>query len=142
MLSGGALVDVAKTSLTQSFPPPGDGMSAALFLDKLQSTGYAAGGTTTLPAVEFGKDQMMNRVDNNSDGALQMYKYRVTSISTETGATVTVTYLGADCVAGTSMPASADSNNRRCFPMYWNPDGADTPVVGWFHTYPVSSISE
>jgi RHS repeat-associated protein len=142
VLSAGALVDVAKTSLTQSFPPPGDGMSAALFLDKLQATGYAAGGTTSLPTIDFGKTQMMNRVDNNNDGALEMYKYRVSSISTETGATITATYLGEDCVAGTSMPAAADSNTRRCFPMYWTRDGATTPTVGWFHTYPVASISE
>ena len=94
------------------------------FLDKLQATGYAAGGTTSLPTIDFGKTQMMNRVDNNNDGALEMYKYRVSSISTETGATITVTYLGADCVAGTSMPAAADANTRRCFPMYWTRDGA------------------
>lgn len=142
VLAGGSLVNVAKTELTHSFPAPGDGMSAALFLDKVQTTGLAAGGSTTLPPVQFGKAQMMNRVDAVGDGSPRMYKFRVASISTETGATVSVSYMDADCVAGSSMPASIALNTRRCFPTYWTPDGAADPEVGWFHTYPVASVTE
>ncbi|KRF39617.1 hypothetical protein ASH01_19930 [Terrabacter sp. Soil811] len=138
VLRAGALTDVSRVDLSQSFPPTGDLTSPALFLDSVTTTGLV-GGSASLPPIQFGKQQRENRVDSNSDGSLPMYKYRVNSVSTESGASITVVYMGADC---TTKPTDPQTNTKRCFPSYWYPNGSQTAVLDWFHTYPVASITE
>ena len=88
----------------------------------------------------FSRTQLQNRVNvGASDGDAPLIKWRVSSIKTESGGVISVNYKAPDCTS-TSLPSSPDSNARRCFPNYWIPPGATTPVLGWFHKYLVDSV--
>src|SRR5262249_12944090 len=72
------------------FPPTGDGTSPTLWLASVTRTGSdtTAGGSTspiTLPPVAFTGIQLQNRVDTVTDGLPPLYRYRIASITTETG---------------------------------------------------------
>ena len=135
----GSLTNVARWDLTHSFPDPGDGTSASLQLDSIQQTGLA-GGTATTPPVTFGRTQLQNRVDTGpSDGDAPLIKWRVNAVHTETGGVISVNYKSPDCSTG-SLPSAPDTNTRLCYPSYWSPPGATTPVRGWFHKYVVDSV--
>jgi RHS repeat-associated protein len=138
---GGTLTAVDRWTLAGSFPAPGDGSSAGLWLDSITRKGMAGAGIN-LPPVLFGKTtQMPNRVDS-LDYAPPLMKYRVATIRTETGANIGVSYSGVECVAGSVMPSAPDSNTRRCFPSYWTPLGFTDPVLNYFHKYLVTQVSE
>jgi RHS repeat-associated protein len=90
--------------------------------------------------VLFSRTQLQNRVNvGASDGDAPLIKWRVSSIKTEAGGVISVNYKAADC-SSSSLPSAPDSNNRRCYPNYWTPPGATTPVLGWFHKYVVDSV--
>lgn len=135
----GAMTNVARWDLTHSFPDPGDGTSASLQLDSIQQTGLA-GGTATTPPVTFGRAQLQNRVDTGAaDGDAPLIKWRVNAVHTETGGVISVNFKSPDCSTG-SLPSAPDTNTRACYPSYWSPPGATTPVRGWFHKYLVDSV--
>lgn len=137
-LNGATPTAVDTWDLVHTFPSPGDGTSAALWLSTLQHTGNV-GTAIALPKVTFGGVQMANRVDG-TDIAPPLVKYRVGSITSETGAVTSVNYLPAECVAVTNVPASPETNNKRCFPVYWTAEGELTPTRHWFHKYVVGSV--
>ncbi|WP_163572934.1 hypothetical protein [Fodinicola feengrottensis] len=145
VLSGTALRNVERWTLNQSYRDPGDSTRAGLWLAGISHVGLdvpAGQPATTLPDVTFDGVQMSNRVDTPTDQRPAMNWWRISSISTETGGKIGVAYAPAECVAGTHMPSSADSNTMRCYPVRWTPDGYTDPITDWFHKYVVSQVTE
>lgn len=131
--SGTAYTTVDTWSLTQSFPDPGDGTTAALVLDGIQDMGLGGPKTT------FNRIQMDNRVDG-LDNAPPLIKWRVYAINSESGATLSFTYSTRDC-SPANVPAP-ESNSKRCFPVYWTPEGQTTAERHWFHKYRIDEVVE
>ncbi|HWL35073.1 MAG TPA: polymorphic toxin-type HINT domain-containing protein [Frankiaceae bacterium] len=136
--NGTAYADTDSWALTHSFPDPGDGTTAALWLESLTHTGKA-GTAITLPSVTFGKVAMENRVQGIAAPAL--WKFRVANVTSETGAITVVGYTPQEC-SSTNLPATPATNTKRCFPVYWAADGQAEPTLHWFHKYLVSSVTE
>ncbi|MDX5562731.1 ribonuclease domain-containing protein [Streptomyces sp. ID05-04B] len=131
--------DVDTWHLDQSFPDTGDASSASLWLKSIQNTGKANTTAAAMPPVVFGGIQMPNHVEGSGPDTLRYIKWRVRTIKSETGSTLTANYSDPDCIWGSSMPAAVDKNTRRCFPVKWSQSGA-TPVTDWFHKYVVTSV--
>ncbi|MBT2478129.1 RHS repeat-associated core domain-containing protein [Streptomyces sp. ISL-94] len=112
-------------------------LQSIMWLSSIQHTGLdtTAGGTgaISLEPVTFTGIEMDNRVDGLTPGAPPLYHPRISSIRTEMGESVSVKYQDPECsrVKGT-MPVSADTNTMACYPAYWYPSGAATPVEDWF----------
>ena len=136
---GSAYKNVERWTLGQTFPDPGDGTRAGLWLSKLSHTGLV-GGTATVPDIEFTPVQMPNRVDT-IDFAAAMNWMRIARIRTETGGSISVNYSAQDCKAGEARP-TPETNTRRCYPVRWIPDGYQDPVTDWFNKYVVTTIFE
>ncbi len=151
--AGGATKQVDKYTFTQSFPDGGD-HAPTLWLDSIKRTGLdtlgGASGSTSTPAVSFDPPlQLPNRVGTIPQMPL-MYHDRIQTVTSETGAETTVTYDRPDC---SKAPASdpndptdaaaqtfASTNTLSCFPVYWMPDGQQSPWMDWFYKYKVSSV--
>lgn len=125
--------------LEHSFPDSGDASSPSLWLKSIQNTGKANTTTAAMPPVVFGGIQLSNHVEGSGPDTLRYIKWRVRTIKSETGSTITVNYSDPDCIWGSSMPADIDKNTRRCYPIKWSQSGA-TPVTDWFHKYVVTSV--
>ncbi|MEV4543869.1 RHS repeat-associated core domain-containing protein [Micromonospora echinaurantiaca] len=137
---GSGYRNVERWTLTHSFPDPGDGTRAGLFLKKISHEGLV-GGTTSVPDIEFTGTQLSNRVDT-IDHSAAMNWWRLAMIRSETGGTVNISYSAPDCVAGSRMPSAAHNNTLRCYPVRWTPEGYPNPVTDWFHKYVVTTIYE
>ncbi|MDX3456196.1 hypothetical protein PV396_30370 [Streptomyces sp. ME02-8801-2C] len=133
--------DVDSWALAHSFPDPGDGTSAGLWLKSITRTGKD-GSTTAMPPVTFAGIQLYNRVDTTHDDIAALVKWRVRTITSETGSVLTVNYSDPQCVAGTTMPSAPDSDTLRCFPTYWQPPYTPDPQLDWFHKYVVTQVTE
>ncbi|WP_344126473.1 RHS repeat-associated core domain-containing protein [Luedemannella flava] len=136
--SGSSYANVERWTLRHSFPDPGDGTRAGLWLAKLSHEGLN-GTTVTVPDIEFAGIQLANRVDT-IDHSPAMNWWRVARVRNETGGTLNVVYSGPDCVAG-STP-TAETNSKRCYPVRWTPEGATNPKWDWFHKYVVTDVYE
>ncbi|WP_260848864.1 RHS repeat-associated core domain-containing protein [Streptomyces sp. SLBN-118] len=130
--------DVDTWHLEQDFPDTGDASSPSLWLKSIQNTGKANTTAAAMPPIVFGGIQLSNHVEGSGPDTLRYIKWRVRTIKTETGSTLTVNYSDPDCIWGSSMPANLDKNTRRCYPVKWSQSGA-TPVTDWFHKYVVTS---
>ncbi|MFD7555500.1 polymorphic toxin-type HINT domain-containing protein [Streptomyces sp. NPDC059835] len=141
VLSGGAHVPVDTWTLAQSYPPTGDTTKPALWLDSVQHTAKA-GALTDIPLepTVFSGTPMANRVDK-ADGRPPINKYRITQVTNETGGNTLVTYTVPNCSA-TSLPASDDTNTKRCYPSWWTRDGGTTEVKDYFHKYLTAKVEE
>ena len=135
---GSGYDSVDRWTLTQSFPDPGDTTRAGLWLAKLGHTGLA-GGSATVPDVEFTGVQKANRVDT-IDFAAAMNWWRVAAVRNESGGTVNVTYSSEDCKPDDKP--TPHTNTRRCYPVIWKPEGYAKPVTDWFNKYVVDTIYE
>ncbi|MFF6979569.1 polymorphic toxin-type HINT domain-containing protein [Streptomyces sp. NPDC008343] len=139
--------DVNGWHLSQTFPDPGDGSDAGLWLDSIRRSGKA-GTDASLPSVTFSGIQLHNRVDRTGDDVAPFIKWRVRRITSETGSKLTVNYSKEDCVAGTDVPSALDANTRRCYPVKWIPPSNPTPGTDpkprtdWFHKYVVTQVTE
>ncbi|WP_246459540.1 polymorphic toxin-type HINT domain-containing protein [Streptomyces himalayensis] len=116
----------------------GDSSDQSLWLDELQRVG-TYGTDIALPALKFGHQMFKNRVDGTADNILPLGKPRLSTIVSETGEQTTVNYLPAECTAGMTKPAE-DKNTKRCYPVYWSPNGGSVPQLDWFQKYPVSDV--
>lgn len=137
---GGELVAVDRWKLEQSYPSPGDGSSgAALWLKSIEHTGLIGGGSgTTLPKVTFEGAQMANRVV--TDNQTPLNRYRITSVVSEAGGVISVTYAPANCLDDAGrVPADAHTNTRRCYPATWA-DETHAEQTAWFNKYVVSGL--
>ncbi|MFD9741715.1 RHS repeat-associated core domain-containing protein [Umezawaea sp. NPDC059074] len=134
--SGSGYSDVESWSFDQQYPKPGDGEKAALWLKGISHTGLA-GTPVELPPVTFEGAPMANRVDK-VDGLGPLLRYRVTGIVSETGGVTSVVYAAPDCADG-SLPANAETNTKRCFPMRWaKKDFSER--TDYFHKYVVAQV--
>ncbi|GAA3320475.1 RHS repeat-associated core domain-containing protein [Arthrobacter ramosus] len=142
----GAYQDVDVWTLGHSMPDPGDGTKPALWLGSVAhqgaNTATGVGGAISDPAVTFEGQALQNRVWVYAAGIAPLDRYRISTIRTVTGASITVSYLGTEC-SQTNLPAAPETNTKRCFPQWWTPT---TPIaqparMDYFHIYPVAAIS-
>jgi RHS repeat-associated protein len=161
VLVGSAYDTVDTFTLDQMFPAPeagvvsktsgvsaanqGDGTVAVMWLNSIQHTGNdtLGGGTAaSLQPITFVADEMPNRVDGATTGAAALFRPRMDSITTESGAQIVVSYASPQCSRVNSvMPASEDRNTMSCFPMFWVPTAGSSEVEDWFNTYPVTMVT-
>ncbi|WP_145904487.1 RHS repeat-associated core domain-containing protein [Kitasatospora viridis] len=139
---GGATQQVDRYDFTQSFPDGGD-HAPTLWLDSIQHTGLdtSAGGSGQVSNPVTGFDpprQSPNRVGTVPNES-PMYHDRIQSISTETGARITVAYNDTQCTPA-NVPSDPSTNTMPCFPVMWTPPGSSAPVLDWFHKYTVHSV--
>ncbi|MEJ2855392.1 MULTISPECIES: RHS repeat-associated core domain-containing protein [unclassified Saccharothrix] len=139
--ASGGYQDVDSWTLEHQFLATGDGLAPALNLRSIVHTGLV-GGSAALPATVFSHRSLANRVDIGGDHRPPITRYRIEAITGEAGSHTQITYADADCAIGSRMPASPESNNLRCYPTWWAPDGAREPELHWFHKYVVASIVE
>ncbi|MDX8031676.1 polymorphic toxin-type HINT domain-containing protein [Lentzea sp. BCCO 10_0856] len=134
---------VEKWTLGHSFPDPGDGTRAGLWLDKISRVGLV-GQQTAVPDIRFQGEQRSNRVDTHSDQHAAMKWWRLKTIYTETGGQIDITYSGADCLPGARMPdeKALQNNTLRCYPVRWKPEGNKDSIWDYFHKYVVNSVTE
>lgn len=135
-----AYSNVDTWTFNQEFLNPGVAADGTLWLKGISHTGLV-GGTASVPDVTFGAVQLTNRVDNSSDGLDPLPRYRVRTISSESGGLTTVNYSDEQCTPS-NKPTSADANTMRCFPQRWTPEGNTSPRTDWFHKYVVDSVSD
>ncbi|WP_330300380.1 hypothetical protein [Streptomyces sp. NBC_00503] len=85
---------------------------------------------------------MNNRVDSSGDNKPPLNRRRLVSVTAETGKVTDIGY--ADCTPGAGLPSAQDSNTKRCYPVYWNPDPNSPldPTLDWFHKYVVARVTE
>lgn len=124
-------------ALRQEMKDPGDGTDKGLWLDGITHTGNVSGTTASLPEVTFEGTKLPNRVDPLQGP--QMIKFRVSSITSESGGVTSVNYVPAECTQ-TNLPPAEDKNDKRCFPLYWTPQGATSQKLEYFQKYPVASV--
>ncbi|MEU1518525.1 RHS repeat-associated core domain-containing protein [Streptomyces sp. NPDC005811] len=117
----------------------GDATDQSLWLDEIKHTGKR-GTDLSLDPVKFSHVMMPNRVDGTADNILPLNKPRLKTVTSETGAQTIVTYAPSECSAGGSKPR-LDENTKRCYPVYWSPNGEKEPLLDWFQKYPVTSVS-
>jgi len=144
LLSGTTWTDVDAWTLSHSFPDPGDGNSAALWLDSVQRAAGTGSTAITLPPVLFAKTPLHNRVDIN-DGLSLTVKFRISSITSETGAVTTVTYSAQQCTKtiAATLTTNPEVNSYRCFPQWWTPQTTPPTAafLDWFHSYVVTAVA-
>ncbi|MGV9761685.1 RHS repeat-associated core domain-containing protein [Streptomyces tricolor] len=117
----------------------GDSTDQSLWLDEIKHTGKR-GTDLSLDPVKLDHLMLPNRVDGQADNILPLNKPRLRTVTSETGAETIVTYQEADCTAAGTKP-KLDENTKRCYPVYWSPNGEKDPKLDWFQKYPVSSVS-
>ena len=142
-LSAAKYTTVDSYAFTQSTPATGDGTAATLWLSQIAHTGsdLVAGSSTaiTTPALTFTPIQLENRVDTTHDGLPAFYKYRIATITTESGSQINVTYeLPDPCTAPVKITAAA--NTSSCYPVSWTPEGYTAPITDWFNKWAVTRV--
>jgi RHS repeat-associated protein len=148
-LEGSSLAGVDSWALDQIYPSTNDPTTpAALWLKTITRQGEdtAGGGSSVpLPAVTFGGEPLANRVMTPADlnsGYSIITRFRLTSIILETGGKIGVAYdtPGGVCTSG-NFPAE-DANTALCYPDYWTPPGAGSPIEDWFNKYVVTAVTQ
>jgi RHS repeat-associated protein len=139
---GGSYSDVESWTLAHEYLDAGNNEGRPMWLRGVTRTGHVttAGGTTVSdPQIVFdpGADPLPNRVDGPSDGRSKLARWRIATITTESGAQISPKYSAVECTRA-SLPAPA-TNTKRCFPQYYAPEG-ETPTLDWFHKYVVERI--
>ncbi|WP_433434857.1 RHS repeat-associated core domain-containing protein [Nonomuraea sp. CA-141351] len=136
---GGNYRGVDAWDFDHTYPAAGDGTTdKALWLNGITHTGLAGATPITEPAVTFDATMLPNRVNSAADGLPALNKPRLTTITTESGGAINVTYAPPDCAPG-ALP-TAESNTKRCFPQRWAMPPATEPVNDWFHKYAVAKV--
>jgi RHS repeat-associated protein len=123
-----------------SFPSPGDGSEGGLWLQSIVHTGHV-GGTEAMPPVTLDPVAMTNRVLTRSNTTNNWQ--RLAAITTETGATVKVSYSLPDCTDA-DKPSNPAANTRLCYPVI-GPDPYSTSggeITEWWHKYVVTQVTE
>jgi RHS repeat-associated protein len=140
-LVGTAYQNVDAWTLTHTFPPTGDTTTPSLWLSQIVHTGKD-GGSLDLPPVKFAGQALANRVDG-LDGYQPITRYRMTTVTTESGEVTTVNYTAPQCHrTGTPvLPSSQDDNTYRCYPQYWTAPGQTSPQLDWFNKFLVNSVT-
>ncbi|MFI9363125.1 polymorphic toxin-type HINT domain-containing protein [Kitasatospora sp. NPDC053057] len=142
--AGGTMDPV--TGKTQD-PKTTGALQSVMWLSQIVHTGKdtSAGGTGSLALdpVSFVGVELDNRVDGLSPAAPPLYHPRVSSIQTETGESIAVSYRAPECSRDNNhMPSSADSNTMGCYPVFWNTPGGKDPIADWFNKTMVAQVAE
>jgi len=141
-LKSGSYSKVDSWALGHSFPSPGDGTSAALWLTQVQHTGWSGTASIAEPPTVFTGVNMQNRVWV-IDGLAALWKYRISSIQDTLGAVTSINYSAQECTAAMapSIEANPQSNTYRCFPELWTPQitPPQPSKTDLFHKYVVTS---
>lgn len=140
--NGTTYLPVDTYAFKQTIPSVTDGTAPTLFLSSITHTGNdtsAGGSAAALPAVTFTPVMLANRADLK-DGLPALDRYRIGSITTETGSVIGVSYeLTNPCSSPVTVTPS--SNTTSCYPVYWTPSGG-SQILDWFNKYAVASISQ
>ncbi|WP_051854447.1 polymorphic toxin-type HINT domain-containing protein [Streptomyces sp. NRRL B-1347] len=136
---GDGYADVDSWTLGHLFTDNGDS-SKSLWLNTIKQTGHAGSGTAETPAVELLGQQLPNRVDKPGDNIQAMNRFRISGVDNGSGGQLDILYREAECKAS-SLP-DADSPKKACYPVKWNPPGAEDPITDWFHKYLVERVVE
>ena len=143
--SGTTMDAVDSWALAQDYPATGDGSAGPpMWLESITRTGKD-GTSIALPPVTFSGLPLANRVEteaDTNDGYSIIDRFRLSSVTSETGGVTSVSYdtPPSSCTSG-NFPAT-DQNKTLCYPDYWTPPGASSPVEDWFNKYVVSSVTE
>ena len=143
-LVGSTETNVDSWAFTYSFPATGDATTPSLWLNSVTRSGQdtSAGGSTSalaMPKVTFSGAPLSNRVDV-TDGYPPITRYRLNTITTESGGIISVGYSTAACSGGT--PSDASQNTSLCYPGYWTPTGHTSPMLDWFNKYIVTAVTQ
>ncbi|CCH16745.1 RHS repeat-associated core domain-containing protein [Micromonospora lupini] len=133
--------DVESWDFTHTFPPNGDKSRDGMWLESIRHTGYL-GEKVTLPEVNFDFVQKANRVDRTNDGEPPMYWLRMSTIWTETGGKILITYSGPQCDSGGPMPSSPETNTLRCYPVLTEDRFTKQTKTAYWHKYVVEEVDE
>jgi RHS repeat-associated protein len=144
--------DVDRWNFTHSFPDPSDSVGPVLWLHTIVHSGRAGSGSIDLPDVTFSGVYLPNRVDTNNDQYPAMNRFRINTVTSETGAVTNVDYAGQPgkaphpqrCAVGGPIPDgnALHENGLLCYPVKWTPPGHDAPINDFFHKYVVTDIHE
>ena len=82
-----------------------------------------------MPDVTFAGVALPNRVDTNNDQFPAMNRFRIKTITSETGGKLDVTLLGAGLCQGhpDAGPERAAEQHAACYPVKWTPSGYTEP---------------
>jgi RHS repeat-associated protein len=132
--SGYTVVD--SYAMGQDFSDSGD---ASLRLNQITRTAHGSDGSTiTVPPIKFTGQMLDNRVLNyNTQPA--MSRWRLTSITTETGEIISVSYTQPDCTA-TNVPAAPENDTKLCYPVHWTLPYDTKSTLDYFHKYLVHEV--
>ncbi|GIM66440.1 type IV secretion protein Rhs [Amorphoplanes auranticolor] len=141
--TGDTFSDVTWWTLRHKYLQTGENSGDPMWLAGITRTGKvitAGGGEESEPEVVFdpGSEPRPNRVDaGSSDGRSDLFRYRVNTITTASGAQIAITYSQPEC-RRTALPTVHD-NTKTCFPQYYAPAG-ETAELDWFHKYRVTRV--
>jgi RHS repeat-associated protein len=144
-LDGGSMTTADTWTLHYTYPPTNDATTPdpSLWLASVTHTAGEGGTATSLPPTEFAGKADPNRIiaEENDPGSL-ITRYRLTSITNETGDLTSIDYLAPSgaCTSGT-LP-SEDADTLRCYPAYWDEPGYSNPQESWFNKYAVDEVSQ
>ncbi len=140
--AGGTVDPVTGTTVD---PKDAGSLQAVMWLQSIQHTGedtYGNGNSNiALNQVSFTGTEIDNRVDDASPSAPPLYHPRISSIQTDTGASVAVDYNLNPCEGLTLTAAVADSNTHSCYPTWWTVPGASKPIEDWFNKTTVHTVT-
>jgi RHS repeat-associated protein len=136
--SGSSYAPVDSLTLRHEFLNAGEHEGTPMWLKGLTRTGHG-NGDVSHPEIIFdpGADPLPNRVDGPTDNRTALNRWRMNTITTETGSQISVSYSAPDCTRS-SLP-TPHTNTKRCMPTWWAPEGLE-PTLDWFHKYVVTRI--
>lgn len=141
--AGDTYADVTWWTLRHKYLQTGENSGEPMWLAGVTRTGKvttAGGAEVSEPEVVFdpGSDPRPNRVDaSSSDGRSDLFRYRINTITTASGAQIAVTYSRPECIRS-ALPA-VHNNTKTCFPQYYAPAGEEA-TLDWFHKYRVTRV--
>ncbi|MCG5446106.1 hypothetical protein NIE79_004671 [Micromonospora sp. NIE79] len=140
--SAGVYNEVEWWTLRHTYLQAGANEGMPMWLAGITRTGKvttAGGSEASDPEVVFdpGTEALANRVDAMADGRSNLFRYRVQTITTESGAQLAVSYSPTECTRS-SLP-EVHANGKRCYPAYYGPKGEE-PTLDWFHKYRVDRV--
>ncbi|MGY0231454.1 polymorphic toxin-type HINT domain-containing protein [Longispora urticae] len=141
--TGTAYQKVDSWTLRHTYPDPDADpkMTGALWLSGITHTGEV-GTAKDLPEVVLTGQALDNRVDRGDDDRLPPIKwYRMYKIKSESGAETVVWFKPEDCTLGSRMPGAPETNNLRCYPVKWRPQGHTDDITDYFHKYVVDRVT-
>ena len=145
-LVGGTLQNVDSWTLSQAYPATNDPTtSPSLWLSSITHTGLDGTTPITLPPTSFSGTPMPNLAATAADksaGYSLITRLRLTSTTSQTGASTTVAYSSPSsaCAAGTFPKDYA--NTGFCYPDYWWTDPfALVDREDWYNLYDTASVT-